>query len=135
MARRVLKNINTKLNLLWRQSNCLNYLSRNCCVMLLYNLTLTKFDNGCTSWYPVLWSVNRLQMALDIPLFRTIKGQKGMPFLGPKIGNMLSSNIKLAATTASFTHHLKKEILIKLQGWGTLLIFIITIITIFYLFI
>ena len=57
----------------------------------------------------------RYQMALDIPLCRTIKGQKSTSFLEPKIWNKLSSNIKTAATTASFTHRLKKEILIKLQ--------------------
>ena len=54
-------------------------------------------------------------MALDIPLCKTIKGQKSMSFLEPKIWNKLSSNIKTAATTASFTHRLKKEILTKLQ--------------------
>ena len=57
----------------------------------------------------------RSQMALDIPLCRTYKGQKSMSFLGPKIWNMLSSNIKATATTASFTYSLKKEILEKLQ--------------------
>ena len=36
----------------------------------------------------------RSQMALDIPLCRTNKGQKGMSFLGPKIRNRISSNIK-----------------------------------------
>ena len=41
MARRVLKKINTKLDFLWRQSHYLNYLSRNYCVMLLYDLSLT----------------------------------------------------------------------------------------------
>ena len=57
----------------------------------------------------------RSQMALDIPLCRTNKGQKSMSFLGAKIWNMFSSNIKAAATTVSFTHSLKKEILEKLQ--------------------
>ena len=38
-----------------------------------------------------------------------------MSLLGPKIWNKLSSNIKIAATTASFTHRLKKDILDKLQ--------------------
>ena len=54
-------------------------------------------------------------MALDIPPCRTIKGQKSMSFHGPKIWNKLSSNIKTAATTASFMHCLKKETLIKFQ--------------------
>ena len=59
----------------------------------------------------------RSQMALDISLCRTrtIKGQKSVSFLGPKIWNKLNSNIKTAATTASFTHCLKKKILSKLQ--------------------
>ena len=48
-------------------------------------------------------------MALDVPLCRTIKRQKGMSFLGPKIWNKLSS------TAISFTHCLGKEILSKLQ--------------------
>ena len=48
-------------------------------------------------------------MTLDIPLCRTNKGQKSMSFLGPKIWNMLSSNIKAAATTVPFTHSLKKR--------------------------
>ena len=38
-----------------------------------------------------------------------------MSFLGPKIPNKLSSNIKTAATAASLMHHLKKEIFGKLQ--------------------
>ena len=38
-----------------------------------------------------------------------------MSLLGPKIWNKLSSNIKTAAITASFTHRLKKDILDKLQ--------------------
>ena len=57
----------------------------------------------------------RSQMALDMPLCRTIKGQKSMSFLGPKIWNKVSSNIKTAATTSSFTHRSKKKILSKLQ--------------------
>ena len=54
-------------------------------------------------------------MALDIPLCGIIKGQKSMSFLGPKIWNKLSSNIKTAATTASLRQHLNKEILSKLH--------------------
>ena len=38
-----------------------------------------------------------------------------MSFLGPKIWNMLSTNIEAAATKVSFTRSLKKEILEKLQ--------------------
>ena len=50
----------------------------------------------------------RSELALDIPLFRTIKGQESMSFLGPKIWNKVSQNIKTAVTTSSFMHHLKK---------------------------
>ena len=75
----------------------------------------------------------RSQMALDIPLCRTNKGQKSMSFLGLKIWNKVSSNIKTAATTSSFMHCLKKEILSKLQESAILLIFFITITIIFFL--
>ena len=76
-------------------------------------------------------------MVLDIPLCRTIKEQKNrscprpikeqknMSFLRPKIWNKLNSNIKTAATTASFTHCLKEEIFKKLQEWAILLFFFI----------
>ena len=57
----------------------------------------------------------RSQMALDIPLCTTVKGQKNMSFLGAKIWNKLSSRIKTAATRAFCMHSLKKEILWKLQ--------------------
>ena len=50
----------------------------------------------------------RSQIALDIPLCRTNKRQKSMSFLGAKIWNMLRSNIKAAATTASFRYRMKK---------------------------
>ena len=51
MVRRVLKSINTKLNFIWRQSNCLNSPSRR----LLYNAVIQPhFDYGCTSCYPFL---------------------------------------------------------------------------------
>ena len=50
----------------------------------------------------------RLQMALGISLFRANKGEKSVLFLGQKIWNKLSSNIKTAATIASITHDLKK---------------------------
>ena len=44
----------------------------------------------------------RSQMALDITLCRTNKGQKSMSFLGPNIWNKVSSNIKTAATAIFF---------------------------------
>ena len=76
----------------------------------------------------------RSHMALDIPLCRTIRGQKSMSFLGPKIWNKISSNIKIAATTSSFTHRLKKGILSKLQEWVILLIFLLTLLLLFFSF-
>ena len=57
----------------------------------------------------------RSQIALDMPLCRTVKEQKSMSLLGPKIWNKVSSNIKTAATNSSFTYSLKKGILSKLQ--------------------
>ena len=76
----------------------------------------------------------RLHMALDIPLCRTIRGQKSMSFVGPKIWNKVSSNIKITATTSSFTHRLKKGILSKLQEWVILLIFLLTLLLLFFSF-
>ena len=69
-------------------------------------------------------------MALDIPLCRIIKGQKTMLFFGPKICNIVRSNIKAASTTSSIKHHLKKEILSKLQNFIDFIFIIITIIII-----
>ena len=51
MSCRVLKEISTKVNFLWRQSNYLNYPSRR---LLSNNLIQPHFDYGCTSWYPLL---------------------------------------------------------------------------------
>ena len=70
-------------------------------------------------------------MVLDISFCRTIKGQKSMSFPGPKIWNKLSSNIKTVATAASFTHHLKIDILSKLQECSLLILLIFH----YYLFI
>ena len=64
----------------------------------------------------------RSEMELDMPHCRTIKGQKSMSFLGPKIWNKLHSNIKAAATTAFFMHRFKKEILSKLKERAILIL-------------
>ena len=69
-------------------------------------------------------------MASNIPLCRTIKGQKSTSFLGPKIWKKIRSNVKTAATISYFTHRLKKEILSKLQEGAMLLIFIIIVVVI-----
>ena len=74
----------------------------------------------------------RSQMALDIPLCRTIKGQKNMSFLGPKIWNKVSTNIKTTATASSFMHCLKKGILSKLQESAILLIFLFLLLLLFF---
>ena len=90
-------------------------------VELCTSTTVFKYCKGIATSYlndmfiPSLKKYNtRSQMALDIPLCRTNKGQNSMPFLGPKIWNKLSSNLKTAATTASFMHSLKKKILGKI---------------------
>ena len=44
-------------------------------------------------------SNTRSQMSLDIPLSRRSKGQNNLSFLGQKIWNKLSSNLKSAANT------------------------------------
>ena len=108
-------------------------------VELCTSTTVFKYWKGIAPSYlndmfmPSLNNYNtRSQMALDIPLCRTNKGQKSMSFLGPKIWNKVSSNIKTAATTSSFMHHLKKEIFSELQEWAILLIFFIITITTFF---
>ena len=55
------------------------------------------------------------QMTLDMHLRRIFKEQNSISVLGPKIWNKIGSNIKTAATTSSFTHNLKNEILSKFQ--------------------
>ena len=64
MACRAPKEINTKVNFLWRQSSYLNFSFRR----LLFNaLIQPHFDYGCTSWYPVLSKAlkTKLQIAED----------------------------------------------------------------------
>ena len=91
-------------------------------VELCTSNTVFKFRKGIAPSHlndmckPSLNNYNtRSQTALDIPLFRRIERQKSMSFLGAKIWNKLSANIKTAATTDSFTRHLKKDFLSKLQ--------------------
>ena len=91
-------------------------------VELCTSTTVFKYWKGISPSYlndmfmPSLTNYNtRSQMGLDIPLCRTTNGQKSMSFLGPKVWNKVNSNIKTAATTSSFTHRFKKEILSKLQ--------------------
>ena len=64
---------------------------------LLNNMFIPSPDNCNT----------RSLMALDIPLCRTNKEHKRMSFLGSKIFNNVSTNVKAAATTASFMHVLQ----------------------------
>ena len=112
--------------------NKINWLPVERRVELCTSTTVFKYWKGIAPSYinymfmPSLNNYNaRSQIALDIPLCRTIKWQKSMSFLGPRIWNAFGSSIEKAATTASFTYRLKKEILIKLQEWAILLIFII----------
>ena len=57
----------------------------------------------------------RSQMTLDIPICETNKEQKSILFLGRKIWNKLSSNIKNPAITVFFTYSLEKGILEELN--------------------
>ena len=104
--------------------------------------TVFKYWKGIAPSYlndmfmPSLNNYNtRSQMALDLPLCRKNKRQKSISFLGTKIWNKVSSNIKTAATTSSFTHRLKKEILGKLQEWSVLFIyFLLLVLSLFFVF-
>ena len=51
------------------------------------------------------------QIALDIPLRKTVLGQKSISFLGPKIWSKINNDLKTVLTTNSFTDILKKEML------------------------
>ena len=53
----------------------------------------------------------RSQMALDIPLRKTVLGQKSISFLGPKIRSEINNDLKAVLTINSFTHTLKKKML------------------------
>ena len=53
----------------------------------------------------------RSQIALDIPLRKTVLGQKSILFLGPKIWSKINNNLKAVLMTNSLTHALKKEML------------------------
>ena len=92
-------------------------------VELCTSTTVFKYWKGIAPSYlndmfmPSLNNYNtRSQMALDIPLCRTNKGQKSMSFLGPKIWNKVSSNIKTTATKSSFTHRLKNKFLVNCKS-------------------
>ena len=50
-------------------------------------------------------------MALDIPLRKTVLGQKRISFLGPKLWSKISNDLKAVLTANFFTHTLKKEML------------------------
>ena len=58
----------------------------------------------------------RSQMALDIPLWKTNTGEKSLYFLGPKIWSKIGPSIKIIRTLSSFTHAIKKNILLHLQN-------------------
>ena len=70
-------------------------------------------------------------MALDIPLRKTVLGQKSISFLGPKIRSEINNDLKAVLTINSFTHTLKKKMLnnliIQRNRIITIIIFIITI--------
>ena len=96
----------------------INWLPVELRVELCTATSVFKYWNGLTPSYfneifkPSLNRYNtRSQMALDIPLRKTVLGQKSISFLGPKIWSKVNNNLKTLKTTASFTHALKKHIL------------------------
>ena len=50
-------------------------------------------------------------MALDIPLRKTVLGQKRTSFLGPKIWPKINNDLKAVSTANLFIDTLKKEML------------------------
>ena len=68
MAGRVLKMINRKLNILWRQNKYLSYSSRR---LLCNALIQPYFNYGCTTWYPLLR--NTLKTNLQIAQNKCIR--------------------------------------------------------------
>ena len=74
----------------------------------------------------------RSPMALDIPLQKTVLGQKSTSFLGPKIGFKINNDLKTVLTTNFFTYTLKKEMLNNLIIQKNKTITIILIITILF---
>ena len=73
----------------------------------------------------------RSPMALDIPLQKTVLGQKSTSFIGPKIGFKINNDLKTVLMTNFFTYTLKKEMLnnliIQKNKTITIIILIITI--------
>ena len=117
------------------------WLPVECRVELCTSTTVIKYWKGIASSYvndmfmPSLNNGNtRSQIALDIPLCRIIKGEKSMSFLGPKIWNKVSWSIKTVATTSSFMHRLKKEVLSKLQECAILLILLLLLLLLLLFF-
>ena len=50
-------------------------------------------------------------MALDIPLRKTMIGQKSISFLGPKVWSKTNNSLEAVKTTTTLTHVLKKHVL------------------------
>ena len=85
--------------------------------------TILKYWNGIAPGYihelfmPSLCRYStRSQKALNIPLQKTNTGQKSLSFLGPKIWSKIGPSIKSVRTSSSFTHAIKKNILLHLQN-------------------
>ena len=80
--------------------------------------TVFKFWNQLTpSYFEDIFTpsfnkyITRSQMALDIPLRKTIIGQKRISFLGPKVCSKTNNSLKAVKTTATFTQALKNHVL------------------------
>ena len=63
-------------------------------------------------------------MELDIYLRKAVLGQKSISFIGPKLWSKINNDLKTVLATNSFTHALKKEMLINLIIWSNKIIII-----------
>ena len=85
--------------------------------------TVFKYWNGIVPGYihemfkPSLCRYStRSQMALNIPLRKTISEQKSLSFLGPKIWSTIDPSNKNVRTSSFFMHAVKKNIFLRLQS-------------------
>ena len=69
-----------------------------------------KSTNSLVPEYLSELFVKNTEADLRIPLFKTANGQKSISFLGPKIWNQLSSDVRLAPSLFTFKRRLKEVI-------------------------
>ena len=54
-------------------------------------------------------STRKSHLRLELPFKNTSSGQNGLSYIGPRLWNNLSSELKLCNGTNTFKHKLKKE--------------------------